>query len=422
MIFVMTLESPVSRLLIFAVILLIPLTSRAELVNKTVDDAYIHNSYQPNGTQSSGYLDGIQYYPAWSHDNGDSKWFNDTYSSLKKARSNLIYFFQGDTIHYYGETGGSDHAPVMVYLDGDPKGEMVLTNTSTSTINYEQLLWSKTGLGSGDHQIIVTHGGQTGQVVGLDYFVIESDHEFVPSRAGPAASSIPPGAIIVDDNNLEFITYTNWLTEVFESGGVKFYYNNTIHRTKVPGSYATFKFTGTAVWYLTDTYLTHADLNITLDGVFNDVVKTRSGTTLSQRIVWNATDLEYGEHTVIVTHKDDASSYATLDYFMYLPGESPQKPKSATGPIIGGVIGGAVLVALCMAGYMLVRRRRAAKLQSIDLNGPDYGFNQPPLLNPSTGSQPVALQPIWGYVATPYVAQATGSSPAVNSEAYIYAE
>ncbi|CAE6520273.1 unnamed protein product [Rhizoctonia solani] len=341
-----------------------------------------------------------------------------------KASSNLAYFFRGDAIYYYGETGGSDHGPVKVYLDGDTGGEIIYTNTSTPSIQYQQLLWNKTNLGSGDHQIIVSHQGQADQVVGLDYFIIESTSAtgFTPSQAGPAASDIPPGAIIVDDNNLQHFSYNGW--EDFNSeDSNSLFYNHTLHRTTVPGTYFTFNFTGTAAWYITDMYKTHAVVSVTLDGQFNKIANSFSD---GQRIIWEAKGLEYGKHTVVVKHEDNRGSFATVDYFMYLPGESSQKPKSSTGPIAGGVVGGIAFIALCIAAYMLIRRRRATKSRSHLNSDVNNAYNQPPLLlNPGTGhgsAQLATPQPAcnWGYATTPYFLQEAGISSAGESEAWIY--
>ncbi|CAE6495298.1 unnamed protein product [Rhizoctonia solani] len=393
--------SPTPGLLSFIAILLITPASRALLENKTVDDAYIYSSDRP---------DGIQYHPAWGPDNGDPNRWDSTYTYSKKPTSNLVYFFRGDAIYYYGEIGGSDHAPFKVNLDGDQKGEIIATNTSASSIQYQQLLWNKTGLGPGDHQIVISNAGQDNQIVGLDYFIIESDHGFRPTHSGPYASSIPPGAIIVDDTDYGHITYNDWQTTVYESSDHGFYYNNSLHRTAKRGSYATFKFNGTAVWYITDCNRNHGVVNITLDGNI-DITSTYSPTQLSQQNAWNATDLAYGEHTVIVTHEDRGDLYTTLDYFMYLPGEPPQKSNSSTGAIAGGVIGGIALIALGVAGWMLVKRRRAAKARSeIDLGGID----EPPLLSHGVESfQPGTLLPSWGYVTSPYVPELNGNPGAL---------
>jgi hypothetical protein len=49
-----------------------------------------------------------------------------------------------------------------------------------------------------------------------------------------------------------------------------------MHITDKPGSFVTFKFNGTAVWYVTDYYPDHGLVNITLDGGPGELVNGRS--------------------------------------------------------------------------------------------------------------------------------------------------
>jgi hypothetical protein len=52
-----------------------------------------------------------------------------------------------------------------------------------------------------------------------------------------------------------------------------------MHITDKPGSFATFKFNGTAVWYVTDYYPDHGVVNITLDDGPGELVNGSSGST-----------------------------------------------------------------------------------------------------------------------------------------------
>ncbi|CAE6477596.1 hypothetical protein ACGC1H_002378 [Rhizoctonia solani] len=377
-----------SMLVLFA-----PWAHAQQRTNKTVDDTDVFNSYNPGG---------IQYGPAWYVEPDGRSRFNRTLHTSTTAASNLIYFFQGDAIHYYADRD-YPHGPARVYLDGDQTGEVVLSNASS--LQYQKLLWSKYNLGPGDHQIIISHAGTDGQYIGLDYFVIESDHGFTPSQAGPAASSIPSEAVTIDDNDLTYVSYSaGWDPAVQTSQYHAFHFKNTMHRTSQPGASVSFKFNGTAVWYYTDLSPGHARVNVTLDGKQSWVVTGDATFISAQRILWNVTDLPYGEHTVVITHQDTTGLWATLDFFRYLPTEptpsAPPKSSPPIGPIVGGIVGGIVLLVLCGIAYIL-RRRRTAKYRPYfepkDSNGP-------PLLNPSPGSvsQPVPSQPVWGYVSQPY--------------------
>lgn len=77
----------------------------------------------------------------------------------------LVYL--GDAIYYYADQNASNGL-LRVAVD-DEQGQLV--NPTSPTIEYQQLLWSKTGLGPGDHSFVVNHAGSEGQYMELDYIV-----------------------------------------------------------------------------------------------------------------------------------------------------------------------------------------------------------------------------------------------------------
>ncbi|KAF8697570.1 nutrient reservoir, partial [Rhizoctonia solani] len=243
---------------------------------------------------------------------------------------------------------------------------------------------------------------------------IESDHGFTPSLAGPAASSIPAEAVTVDDNDLTRVSYSvGWDPAVQTSQYHAFHYGNTMHRTSQTGAYASFKFNGTAAWYYTDLSPGHGKVNVTLDGERSWLVNGDATFISAQRVLWNVSDLPYGEHTVVITHQDTAGLWATLDFFRYLPTE-PASPSLKTslpiGPIVGGVVGGVVIFALCGVGYMFARRRytpaRPPYFEPKNSDGP-------PLLNSGPRStHQIHSQPAWGYISEPYRPSTPVISPA----------
>ncbi|KAH7320483.1 hypothetical protein B0J17DRAFT_633724 [Rhizoctonia solani] len=367
--------------------------------NKTVDDSDAVASYLPGG---------IQYGPDWYVEPEGRNRFKNTLHTSTTSTSNLIYFFQGDAIHYYADRD-LPHGVALVYIDGDQKGEEVRSNASS--LQYQQLLWSKYNLGPGDHQIVISHAANIlGWIISCS---IESDHGFTPSHAGPAASSIPPEAVTVDDNDLTRVSYSaGWDPNIQDlklptkrSQYYSFHYSNTMHRTDKPGESVSFKFNGTAVWYYTDLNHGHGKVNITLDGRQSWVVNGDSTFTLTikleQQMLWNTTDLPY----------DREGLWATLDFFRYLPTQlsTPAPPKSSPqiGPIVGGVVGGFVLLSLCGIGYIL-HRRHTAKYK---LHFEPKGSTGPPLINPNINSalQNVSSQPAWGYIPEPYHPPSCGS-------------
>ncbi|KAF8599936.1 hypothetical protein BDV93DRAFT_559922 [Ceratobasidium sp. AG-I] len=308
--------------------------------------------------------DGIQYSPNWNlltGFNAPSR-TNNTYHYSVTPQSNLVYFFQGDAIYYYADRN-FPHGLASVAIDGARWDEV---NSTSPSLESQQLLWSKTGLGAGDHQIVISHIGTQGQYIGLDYLRIESTHGFVPEKSGPAASNVPAGALIVDDTDPSVSYSSNW-TIPDSNLGRGAYYRNTLHATQHPGSTATFKFKGTAVWYFSDIDVPHGNVQISVDGGSGNTTSGYSSVQLTQRLIWSQENLEDREHTVVITHADSDGSYATLDFFMYLPSGVSPKPGTvensvSSAAIAGGAAGGAaILIIAAVLLFLFFKRRQRRK-------------------------------------------------------------
>ncbi|KAG9122657.1 hypothetical protein FRC07_000870, partial [Ceratobasidium sp. 392] len=315
-----------------------------QTVSRVVDDSY---------TFDLNRLDGIQFSPQWYSERYDSNRLQGTLRTSITSLSNLVFFFQGSAIYYYGDRD-VPHGPARVYLDSDEAGVPVYSNASS--LQFQQLLWKAANLGPGDHQLVISHDGADGQYIGLDYLLVESNHGFTPAFAGPAASVVPMEAVFVDDDDIR-LTYSAGWDPVLSSLSFGTYFNNTMHRTNVPGASVTLKFNGTAAWYFTDLQLANGKVSITVNEEKSWTVFGNTGKQMQQRMLWNITGLPYGEHRVTVTHQDTNNSYATLDFFRYLPGVSvspsspaptsalaPQKASTPIGAIVGASIGGVLVL------------------------------------------------------------------------------
>ncbi|KAF8599935.1 hypothetical protein BDV93DRAFT_609005 [Ceratobasidium sp. AG-I] len=365
----------------------------------TIDDNYVYSTTGP---------DGIQYFGDWTlltGSNAPSRTNNTLHSSVR-PQSQFVYFFRGtlslsryvisfevrylfrgDAIYYYADRD-VPHGPVSVTIDGGP-AETV--NSTATSIEYQQLLWSKTGLGEGDHQIVISHIGTQGQYIGLDYLQyvykapnarlflnkppqrIESSHGFIPQSAGPAASSVSSGAVIVDDTDPSLSYSSNWTNVDIPSPWSAYFKNTlycyTLHATRHPGSTVTFKFNGTAVWYFSDFDVPHGYVRISVDGAPGDMQRPDSSGQLTQRLIWSQENLDDKEHTVVITHADSDGKYATLDFFMYLPSMSSSVPTDSDTPkkhvpsvaIAGGAAGGTVLLIIAAVLIFLFFKRQHRK-------------------------------------------------------------
>ncbi|KAG8680014.1 hypothetical protein FRC08_016596 [Ceratobasidium sp. 394] len=144
----------------------------SQTANKTVDDTFSYST-----TNHAG----IQYFPSESSwattaPSDPSQRFNGTLHVTNASSTRAMFFFQGDEIYYYGDKGPG-YGVVGINIDG-----MVnvydTVNASSSTLEYQQLLWSKTGLGPGDHQIIISKNDTGGAgPISLDYFRIVQQYD-----------------------------------------------------------------------------------------------------------------------------------------------------------------------------------------------------------------------------------------------------
>ncbi|KAG8703877.1 hypothetical protein FRC09_003890 [Ceratobasidium sp. 395] len=229
----------------------------------------------------------------------------------------------GDAVFYAGDQNA--HTSISFWLDG----VFTQLNASDSIIRAQQPLWSRENLGPGDHELLVRHEGVYGTPIALDFLRVEYPNTFLPLASGPAASIVPSEAVIVDNAELDLVEYSptsGWIC----TAGLGLPYNNTLHTITQPGANITFKFNGTAVWYFSNTDFNHGKVHVSLDGVLGTTVVGFSTHHLNQRLLWSATDLADGEHTVVITHADTDDKVMALDFFRYLPSRQPVTPSPQT--------------------------------------------------------------------------------------------
>ena len=109
------------------------------------------------------------------------------------------------------------------------------------------------------------------------------------------------------------------------------YYKQSVAGTTTPGSWFTFEFEGTGVWYAqvfaaitpmgadvrryySDTDTGHARAAASIDGSDPTVVQTTSAGPLSRRMLWKKDGLSPGKHTLNLTHIGFAGELLTVDF------------------------------------------------------------------------------------------------------------
>lgn len=325
-----------------------------------IDDSYVYTPWNPNG---------IQYSAGWVHfsDNDAQGRYLNTLSVTTTPYDSAVFFFKGSSIAYYSDKF-KDHDAIIISTDGRPPE----TIESWDDNAWQQLLWSRSGLDQGDHQIIISRGGYRSALwssVTLDYFDIIYREDARPSVQGPGATSAP-SEFLIDDGH-DRITYEgSWST--VPSNQQSFYYGGLQHTTKIPGSSLTFTFNGTEVHYFSDKRAQNGWALISVDGGEGELVSTFLESSddrwLSQVLCWSKANMSDGPHTVTITHSDREGKYISLDFFKYTPSpvaiQNPQETSLAV--IIGSSMGGGVALLLAIVLCYWVHRRSSRSKLSED--------------------------------------------------------
>ncbi|QRV77142.1 hypothetical protein RhiJN_05157 [Ceratobasidium sp. AG-Ba] len=384
-----------------------------------VDDSSV---YHPTSN-----LGGIQYSRRFSPYEwntvtaGDqSQRYNNTYTQTQTWRSQLFFAFQGSAIAYYADRPPGN-GTLALSLDGGPNVLVNWTNAGTTT-QYQQLLWSDNGLGSGDHSLVIGNANRNNPSLGLDYLAVTpwNGADITPQRTGPGSSAVSPGALVVDNEDpaIQYLsaTWKQWVTSGSTSSQ-NMYFNSTEHCTTTAGASLSFRFNGTALWYFAEDYATSSKLRFAIDGQIEQYANAAGTRTYwsTQKLVWGITGLTPEPHTVTVTHTGEGT-WACLDFFMYLPSSQNQAIPTPTptpapgrsnsppaGAIAGGVVGGVTLVAL-LSVFVLLRKRRQLQRstgdpsQATHAEDPMYQIKQvdPPYSVNNLGSIPIPEQQPYG--------------------------
>ncbi|CAE6505042.1 unnamed protein product [Rhizoctonia solani] len=136
----------------------------------------------------------INYKGEWSSRRSNpprSHYYSGSQHSTKQLGDSLTFNFTGTAIYYFAEKKPSN-GRVSISIDGGA-GDTVDTSLPASDDNPPQfsqvLCWSQTGLSDRPHTVKITHMGDSGMDVSLDFF------KYTPSQKG-GSQSTPLAAII----------------------------------------------------------------------------------------------------------------------------------------------------------------------------------------------------------------------------------
>ncbi|MEV4532703.1 carbohydrate-binding protein [Asanoa sp. NPDC049518] len=119
---------------------------------------------------------------------------------------------------------------------------------------------------------------------------------------------------LVNDTDL---TYgANWYHTTARGYGD---YNDDTHHSNTVGAEASYTFTGTGVEYLSERFSDMGNVDVYLDGTFQDNVNLNvSGARQAQQVVWSRTGLTSGQHTIRIVNK--TTSVGMIDALRIITG------------------------------------------------------------------------------------------------------
>ena len=236
---------------------------------------------------------GITYSGSWSYSNGRGAgdYSNDVhYTSTNNDYCQYIFTGTGVSVIMPKD---SSQGNVDIYIDNVLKQTV---NTSASSYQAQQTIYSISGLSSGSHTVKIVK--KDGTYMQLDAFNVTVSS---PAMLNDTASGI---------------TYSgsSWATSSGRGFGD---YNNDIHYTTTNNDYCQYTFTGTGISYITEKYSDEGNVDVYIDGVKQTTVNCNAASRLVQQTLYSATGLSSGSHTIKLVKI--SGTYMLVDAFNVTP-------------------------------------------------------------------------------------------------------
>jgi hypothetical protein len=105
-------------------------------------------------------------------------------------------------------------------------------------------------------------------------------------------------------------------------------YQADVHFTATNGDSVSYTFNGTGISFVTETNTDEGNVSFYIDGVFQQTVTCNSATRVAQVVVYTASGLTSGTHTLKAVKVD--GTYMLIDALIYTSGSSPVAPPTFT--------------------------------------------------------------------------------------------
>ncbi len=248
---------------------------------------------------------------------GGSYVYSSTMGATVKAT------FRGTSIAWVGPKAPS-YGQAEIWLNGTRQGTVSQYAPSTS---LQQVIWSASGLPDGEHTVVIRVTGtresaSSGNVVVIDAFDVADENR--PDLSG---SGTPfTGWAEESDPAVRYVGSWHSGTGSVHSGGGYRYARDS-------DSYAIIEFTGTSIYWIGPRSSSYGQAEIFLDGVRQGVVSQYADATSFQQVIWQATGLSSGTHTLVIRatgSKEAASSGNTIVLDAFSTERPPRQMAPAT--------------------------------------------------------------------------------------------
>lgn len=247
-------------------------------------------------------------------------YMSPSYALTSAQGATVSVKFNGTCIYYYSDKN-FDHGAFNVQIDD---GDAVELSSYSADSVGPSVLYASPVLGPGEHDLCITN--LETDIVAVSFFVYRPSDLPAPSEC--ADPSTPPVSLSVSapskdditvkasDQSLAFTPSGQWE----DLGDYKLSYSH--------GASITFTFTGTNVWYTSDTNWDHGPFSVTLDDSPPMLLSSFSIPGRGNQLLYGSPDLSPGRHTLHLSNED--ATGMGIDNFIYRP--SPQNGTVSGSP------------------------------------------------------------------------------------------
>ncbi|KAG6906690.1 hypothetical protein DXG01_012582 [Tephrocybe rancida] len=296
--------------------------------------------------------------------------------------SSMTLEFSGTAISFFGPVNTSSVSPQIgsITIDGqtvDSRSASSVQQNISGLATVEDTRWYQSHMLSDSAHSISFNDLK---FVFFDYAVVNAGEN----------TRLNGENIIFDDGDAALVYEGNWTpfegeTIIVNRTITVSPFGNSTHKTRDPGSSATFKFSGTAISVFGE-YIPTANVakrstgsmavRYTLDGFATDLSYASTTIPAMNLLLFSNNSIDVGEHTLSIQLTDTSDSDLALDYIVYTASETPSSAPPPHGDtlrnILIGSIAGGVLVIIALMDARQEKEKKNVSFAKIT-NRPNIG-------------------------------------------------